>query len=99
MEQKTAINAIIKGFDSQFVFNKEKKKIECKCGHSAVWIRDNFVCGTITAYPCQYNKSKRTISSDLIDKQTAVNFAQHLLKDHSTQEVTLSDLNDFLNIK
>lgn len=34
-----------------------------------------------------------------IDKQTAVNFAQHLLKDHTTQEVTLSDLNDFLNIK
>ena len=34
-----------------------------------------------------------------IDKQTAVNFAQHLLKDFSTQEVTISDLNDFLNIK
>lgn len=32
-------------------------------------------------------------------QQTAVNFAQHLLKDFSTQEVTLSDLNDFLNIK
>ena len=39
------------------------------------------------------------IDSDLIDKQTAVNFCQHLLKDFSTQEVTLSDLNDFLNIK
>jgi len=34
--------------------------------------------------------------SDLIDKQTAVNFAQHLLKDFSTQEVTLEDLNKFL---
>ena len=39
------------------------------------------------------------IDSDLIDKQTAVNFCQHLLKDFSTQEVTLSDLQDFLNIK
>ena len=39
------------------------------------------------------------IDSELIDKQTAVNFCQHLLKDFSTQEVTLSDLNDFLNIK
>ena len=47
---------------------------------------------------CKFVK-KYVEDSDLIDKQTAVNFCQHLLKDFSTQEVTLSDLQDFLNIK
>lgn len=29
-------------------------EVKCKCGHSAVWLRNGFVCGTITAYPCKY---------------------------------------------
>ena len=36
---------------------------------------------------------------DCIDKQTAIDFAQHLLKDYSTQEVTDETLNNFLNKK
>ena len=44
-------------------------------------------------------KAFSVVNKEMIDKQVAVNFAQHLLKDFSTQEVTLETLNDFLTIK
>lgn len=55
-EREKIINCIMGGNDSQFVFDKETNSIKCKCGYSAVWMRTGFVCGTITAYPCKYNK-------------------------------------------
>jgi hypothetical protein len=36
------------------------------------------------------------ISKGCIDKQVAINFCQHLLKDYITKEVTIEDLNKFL---
>lgn len=39
------------------------------------------------------------LSEKMFTQQQMIDFAQHLLKDFSTQEVTLSYLNDFLNIK
>lgn len=42
----------------QFVFNREQEQVKCRCGHNAVWWKTGFICGTITAYPCKYNKIK-----------------------------------------
>ncbi len=43
------------GTHKQFVLNSEKKKVECRCGHVAIWWRTGYLCGTITAYPCRFN--------------------------------------------
>ena len=39
------------------------------------------------------------VAKGCIDKQVAINFCQHLLKDYSTIEVTAETLNNFLNNK
>jgi len=49
-----------------------------------------FVCEAIEAYHNQF---------DCIDKQTAIDFCQSILKDFSTIEVTQETLNKFLNKK
>jgi len=41
-------------------------------------------------------KALTEVAKGCIDKQVAINFCQHLLKDYSTQEVTIEDLNKFL---
>ena len=46
---------IREGRDKQFVWNEDRERVECKCGHAAVFMRKKFLCGTITAYPCKYN--------------------------------------------
>lgn len=56
MELDEIINTIKKGNDAQFTYDKKTNTIKCKCGYTAIWIRTGFVCGTITAYPCEYNK-------------------------------------------
>lgn len=43
------------GTHKQFQFNSQKERVECKCGHSAIWFQTGYLCGTITAYPCKYN--------------------------------------------
>jgi len=43
------------GSHKQFEFDKEQQKVKCKCGHSAVWWKTNYICGTITAHPCKFN--------------------------------------------
>ena len=43
------------GNHPQFVYDKDKGKVVCRCGHAAVMLRSSFMCGTITAYPCKYN--------------------------------------------
>ena len=47
--------SIANGTDKQFVYNRDKDRVECRCGHAAVFWRSGYLCGTITAYPCKYN--------------------------------------------
>ena len=28
--------------------------VKCKCGYQAIWWNTDYICGTITAYPCKY---------------------------------------------
>jgi hypothetical protein len=49
------VKEIRDGKHKQFIWNKEKEKVTCRCGHAAVFMKNEFVCGTITAYPCKYN--------------------------------------------
>ena len=44
-------------------------------------------------------KAFSVVNKEMVDKQVAINFCQHLLKDYSTQEVTAETLNNFLNKK
>lgn len=50
-------------------YNKEKDRIECLCGHAAVKLRGGWVCGTITAYPCEYvrKKPEKTVNKIIHD--------------------------------
>lgn len=43
------------GTHKQFIFNSEKERVECRCGHVAIWWETGYLCGTITAYPCKFN--------------------------------------------
>lgn len=75
--------------------NVTEKKVGLKWGDPKITWSDSLfnveiICEAIEAYHNQFES---------INKQLAVNFAQSLLKDHSTQEVTLETFNDFLNIK
>lgn len=46
--------SIKNGQDPQFVFNAKAEQVECKCGRKAVWLREGYLCSSITAYPCKY---------------------------------------------
>jgi hypothetical protein len=39
----------------QFVLDTDKNRVECRCGHVAIWWKTGYLCGTITAYPCRFN--------------------------------------------
>ena len=43
------------GNHKQFVLNTDKERVECRCGHVAIWWRTGYLCRTITAYPCRFN--------------------------------------------
>ena len=49
------LKSVKNGTNEQFSYCEEKEKVVCKCGYSAVWFRTAFLCGTITAYSCEYN--------------------------------------------
>lgn len=55
-DKTTLLEAIKNDAHPQFLLNKDR--VECKCGHVAIWFRTGYLCGTITAYPCKYNKMK-----------------------------------------
>lgn len=55
-DKTTLLETIKNGTHPQFLLNEDK--VECKCGHVAIWVRTGYLCGTITAYPCKYNKTK-----------------------------------------
>lgn len=40
----------------QFIYNNKKQKVICRCQQEAIWLRNGYLCPTITAYPCEYNK-------------------------------------------
>lgn len=42
------------GNHKQFILNNDQ--VECRCGHVAVWFKTGYLCGTITARPCKFNK-------------------------------------------
>ena len=54
-EKNKLLQVIKNGTHQQFLLNNEKGRVECKCGHVAIWWHTGYVCGTITAYPCKYN--------------------------------------------
>ena len=43
------------GTHKQFQLNREKQRVECKCGQVAIWWKTGYLCSTITAYPCRFN--------------------------------------------
>jgi len=55
-QTKSIFEQIKEGSHKQFVFDKECETVLCRCSHVAVWWNRNYLCGTITAYPCKYNK-------------------------------------------
>jgi len=44
------------GSHKQFILNTAIEKVECRCGHRAIWWRTGYLCGTITANPCSFNR-------------------------------------------
>ena len=47
------------GTHKQFVYNPKSKKVECRCGQSAIWWKTLYVCPTASAYPCDYTMNKK----------------------------------------
>jgi hypothetical protein len=79
---KENIITIIKdGNDPEFVYNQDKERVECRCGHPAVWWGDGFVCGTITAYPCDYSMKRKVFKPKTPD----INDVLQTLKDRQTE--------------
>jgi hypothetical protein len=56
MEKEEPAKQIKSGDHPQFTYNNGKRQVECRCGHAAVWWRTGYICGTITAYPCEYSR-------------------------------------------
>jgi len=54
-ENHNEAEIIRSGKHKQFVYDTEKERVKCRCGHVAVWWETGFLCGTITAYPCRFN--------------------------------------------
>ena len=54
MNTQELLKQIKSGENTNYIFNEEKQIVTCRCGHAAVWFRTGFICGTITAYPCEY---------------------------------------------
>lgn len=76
MEKQELVDQILRDEHPQFVLNKEKEQVECRCGWVAIWNRTGYLCGTITAYPCEYSKaSTQKKKSDVnIKKDTITQF-------------------------
>ncbi|MDR1716496.1 MAG: hypothetical protein LBS20_11695 [Prevotella sp.] len=56
------------GEHPQFIYDKEKQKITCRCGLEALWFQNGYLCPTVTAYPCRYNKMPAIPSAGQKDK-------------------------------
>ena len=52
---ESLIEEIKAGKNEQFIYNTDSERVQCKCGHNAIWWQRDYLCGTITAYPCKYN--------------------------------------------
>jgi hypothetical protein len=44
---------------SQFSLDEKEGKMKCKCGSVAVFWKTGYICGSITAYPCEYSRKKQ----------------------------------------
>ena len=47
---------IKQGQHHQFIYNQGKQNVTCRCGLEAIWLRNGYLCPSITAYPCEFNK-------------------------------------------
>lgn len=56
MSKEELCAQIKEGKHPQFIYNTAKQKVTCRCGHDAIRIRTGYICATITAYPCRFNK-------------------------------------------
>lgn len=45
------------GKHKKFFLDTNRKQVSCRCGERAVFINGGYICSTITAYPCKYNRS------------------------------------------
>jgi hypothetical protein len=56
------LNSIKAGTHKQFIYNNVSKdadkNVRCRCGCAAIWWRDGYICGSITARPCKYNREE-----------------------------------------
>ena len=56
MNTQELLKQIKSGENTNFIFNEEKQIVTCRCGYVAIWLQGGYTCGTITAYPCEYNR-------------------------------------------
>lgn len=56
-EMKILSTEIKQGTHKQFYLDLESNRVFCKCGHIAAFWQTGYLCGTITAYPCKFNKN------------------------------------------
>lgn len=63
------VNKIKSNTHHQFELSKVTGEVVCKCGRPAVYFRDGYLCGTITAYPCKYNKQPEQTNSFIVQDE------------------------------
>lgn len=60
------LEEIKSGKHPQFIYNEKEESVVCRCGHSAPFLGGGYVCGTITAHPCEYCKSSSKVTQQKI---------------------------------
>ena len=90
---KNLLQEIKSGNHPQFICNKDAQ-IVCRCGHSAVQVSNGYVCGTITAYPCKYNKPSLSVMNENIAMRVGVYEPFACLAEKEETWVWLEDYSD-----